>query len=170
MAALFDVARRPTKTSDKKVAQPFLSPNEIICRIHRAENVIARHLAIERVHEPRKTLLSDAFVDLFFSQIHNSSMTDEAPKSAYELAMERLRRKDAESGVEERSMSEEQKAEIAEIKRVYSAKQAEVEILHKSKLMSTFDPEERATLEQGHRRDLERLRDEQERKLQKVRG
>lgn len=96
-------------------------------------------------------------------------MTDEAPKSALELAMERLRRKDAEAGLEERSLSEEQKAEIAEIKRVYSAKMAEVEILHKSKLMSTFDPEERALAEQNHRRDLERLRDEQERKLQKFR-
>jgi hypothetical protein len=97
-------------------------------------------------------------------------MTDEAPKSAYELAMERLRRKDAESGVEERAMSDEQKAEIAEIKRVYSAKVAEAEILHASKLAAVFDPNERALLDQGHRRDLERLRDEQERKLQRVRG
>ena len=97
-------------------------------------------------------------------------MTDDAPKSAYELAMERLRRKDAEAGREERSFSEEQKAEIAEIKRVYAAKLAEAEILHKSKLMTTFDHEAREILEQGHRRDLERLRDEQERKLQKVRG
>lgn len=97
-------------------------------------------------------------------------MTDDAPKSAYELAMERLRRKDAESGVEERAFSDEQKAEIAEIKRVYAAKIAEAEILHKSKLMATFEPEARALLEQGHRRDLERLRDEQERKLQRVRG
>jgi hypothetical protein len=97
-------------------------------------------------------------------------MTDEAPKSAYELAMERLRRKDAEAGVEERSLSEEQKAEIAEIKRVYSAKVAEAEILHKSKLMTTFEPEARALVEEGHRRDLERLRDEQERKLQRVRA
>ena len=97
-------------------------------------------------------------------------MTDEAPKSAYELAMERLRRKDAEAGVEERSLTEEQKAEIAEIKRVYSAKVAEAEILHKSKLAGVFEPEARALLEQGHRRDLERLRDDQERKLQKVRG
>jgi hypothetical protein len=97
-------------------------------------------------------------------------MTDEAPKSSVELAMERLRRKDAEAGVEERSVSDEQKAEIAEIKRVYAAKVAEAEILHKSKLMSLFDHEQRALLEQGHRRDLERLRDEQERKLQKVRG
>jgi hypothetical protein len=97
-------------------------------------------------------------------------MTDEAPKSAYELAMERLRRKDAEAGVEERSLSDEQKAEIAEIKRVYSAKVAEAEILHKSQLMATFDADARAVLEQGHRRELERLRDEQERKLQRVRG
>ena len=97
-------------------------------------------------------------------------MTDEAPKSAYELAMERLRRKDAEAGVEERALSEEQKAEIAEIKRVYAAKIAEAEILHRSTLAAVFEPEERARLEQGHRRDLERLRDEQERKLQKVRG
>jgi hypothetical protein len=96
-------------------------------------------------------------------------MTDEAPKSAYELAMERLRRKDAAEGVEERALSEEQRAEIAEIKRVYSAKVAEAEILHGSKLMTVWEPEERAKLEQGHRRDLERLRDDQERKLQAVR-
>jgi hypothetical protein len=96
-------------------------------------------------------------------------MTDEAPKSAYELAMERLRRKDAESGVTDRALSDAQKAAIAEIKRVYAAKQAETEILHKSKLMTTFEPEERAALEQGYRRDLERLRDEEERKLQKAR-
>jgi hypothetical protein len=97
-------------------------------------------------------------------------MTDEAPKTAYEVAMERLRRKDAEDGVEERSVSEEQKAEIAEIRRVYAAKIAEAEILHKSKVMGVFDPEQRALAEQGHRRDLERLREEQERKLAKLRG
>jgi hypothetical protein len=97
-------------------------------------------------------------------------MTDEAPKSAYELAMERLRRKDAEAGIDEPSFTEAQKAEIAEIKRVYAAKVAEAEILHKSKLMTVFEPDERALLEQGHRRELERLRDDQERKLQKVRG
>jgi hypothetical protein len=97
-------------------------------------------------------------------------MTDEAPKSAVELAMERLRRQDADAGVEERALSEEQKAEIAEIKRVYSARMAETEILHKSKLATVFEPDQRALLEQGHRRDLERLRDEQERKLKKIRG
>ena len=97
-------------------------------------------------------------------------MSDEAPKSAYELAMERLRKKDAESGVEELLLTEDQRAEIAEIKRVYAAKSAEAEILHKSKLMTTWEPEERQKLEQGHRRDLERLREDQERKLERVRS
>ncbi|HUE85208.1 MAG TPA: hypothetical protein VMO26_03950 [Vicinamibacterales bacterium] len=97
-------------------------------------------------------------------------MTDEAPKTAYELAMERLRRKDAEDGIEERAVTEEQKAEIAEIKRVYTAKIAEAEILHKAKIMALFDPEQRALAEQNHRRDLERLRGDQERKLSRLRG
>jgi len=97
-------------------------------------------------------------------------MNDEAPKSAIELAMERLRRQDSESGAGERPLTEAQKAEIAEVKRVYSAKIAEAEILHKSQLMTVWDPEERAKLEQQHRRDVERYRDEQERKLERIRG
>jgi len=97
-------------------------------------------------------------------------MTDEAPKSAYELAMERLRRKDAEDGVAERSVTDEQKAEIAEVKRVYEAKVAEAEILFKSSLSATFDPDERTKLSENHRRDLTRLKDERERKLARIRG
>jgi hypothetical protein len=96
-------------------------------------------------------------------------MAEGPPKSAYELAMERLRRKDEDQGIEERSLTDEQKAEIAEIKRVYTAKVAEAEILHKSKLMATFDPEERAKLQDEHRRDMQRLNDDRERKLAKVR-
>ena len=97
-------------------------------------------------------------------------MSDDAPKSAYDLAMERLRRKDAEQGIEERSVSEEQKAEIAEVGRVYAAKVAEAEILFKSALMSVHDPEARMKLEADHRRDLQRLQDDRERKLAKIRG
>ena len=97
-------------------------------------------------------------------------MSDEAPKSAYELAMERLRRKDAESGVEELLLTEDQRQEIAEIRRVYAAKIAEAEILHKSQMMTVWEPEERAKREQGHRRDLDRFREDQERKLQAVRN
>ena len=39
-------------------------------------------------------------------------MADEAPKSALELAMERLKKKDAEAGVVEHKLTEEQKAAI----------------------------------------------------------
>ena len=97
-------------------------------------------------------------------------MPEEGPKSAYELAMERLRRKDVEQGVEERAVTDEQKAEIAEIRRVYSAKVAEAEILYKSTLMTLHDPEARMKLDADHRRDLQRLQDDRERKLAKVRG
>jgi hypothetical protein len=97
-------------------------------------------------------------------------MTDEAPKSAYELAMERLRRKDAEAGIEERSLTDEQKAEIAEIKRVYAARMAEAEILYKSKMTTVRDAEEYVRLEEEHRRDTERLREDRDRKLEKIRS
>ena len=97
-------------------------------------------------------------------------MSDEAPKSAYELAMERLRRQDAEQGIEERAVTEEQKAEIAEVRRVYAAKVAEAEILYKSTMMTVHDPEARLKLEAEHRRDLQRLQDDRERKLAKIRG
>jgi len=97
-------------------------------------------------------------------------MSDEAPKSAYELAMERLRRQDAEQGIEERAVTDEQKAEIAEVRRVYAAKVAEAEILYKSTMMTMHDPEARLKLEAEHRRDLQRLQDDRERKLAKIRG
>ena len=97
-------------------------------------------------------------------------MSENAPKSAYQLAMERLRRKDAEEGVEERAVTDDQKAQIAEARRVHSAKVAEAEILYKSALMATFDPDARMKLEAEHRRDLQRRHDDLERKLAKIRG
>ena len=170
VSALFEIARRSAEANNEEVTQPLLGAGQIVRRVHRPQNLVSRDLRVERADQSGKPVLSNPRVDLFFRQIHNSSMTDEAPKTAYELAMERLRRKDAAEGVEERSVTDEQKAEIAEIKRVYAAKIAEAEILHKSKLMALFDPEQRALVEQGHRRDLERLREDQERKLAKLRG
>ena len=83
--------------------------------------------------------------------------------------MERLRKKDADEGVVEKALTEEQKAEIAEVRTVYSAKVAQEDILHKSKLATTWDPDERMKLEEGHRRDLQRLNDERDRKIEKIR-
>jgi hypothetical protein len=94
---------------------------------------------------------------------------DDAPKSAYEIAMARLRRKDQEAGVEERSLSDDQRAAIAEQRRVYQAKLAEREILHQAALRKTEDPEARAALEEEYRRDRERIGSERDRKVEQIR-
>jgi hypothetical protein len=96
-------------------------------------------------------------------------MSDEAPKSALELAMERLKKKDAAEGIAELTLTDEQRAEIAEVRRVYAAKIAQEEILHTSKLATTSQPDERAKLEDGYRREVQRLNEERDRKIDKVR-
>jgi len=96
-------------------------------------------------------------------------VSDDAPKSAIELAMERLRRKDREAGIEDRPVSDEQKSALAEVRRVYEAKLAEREILHKSKLRAAADPEACATLEEEYQRDRERLTSERDRKIDQIR-
>jgi hypothetical protein len=95
---------------------------------------------------------------------------DDAPKSAYELILERLRKKDHEEGVEERPVTDEQRSRIAEIRKVYEAKLAEREILHHSALRRAGDPESFAQLEEEYRRDRERIASERDRKIEGVRG
>jgi len=95
---------------------------------------------------------------------------DDAPKSAYELAMERLRRKDAEAGVSDVPLTPEQREAIAEIKKVYEARLAEREILYQSSLRKVRDPEAAQTLEEEYRRDRERIQSERDRKLDEARG
>ncbi len=90
-------------------------------------------------------------------------------KSAIELAMERLRQKDADAGVESRPLSDAQKAAIAEARNVYEAKIAELEVMHRSKLAAIADPAARDALEQEYRRDRERLNGERDSKIEKLR-
>ena len=97
-------------------------------------------------------------------------MTDEKPlKSAVELAMERLAKKDADAGVESQPLSEAQKAAIAEARNFYDSKIAEQEVLHQSKLRSTLDPAEREQLQLEYRRDRERLTSDRDAKIEKLR-
>jgi hypothetical protein len=96
-------------------------------------------------------------------------MSDQAPKSALELAMERLRAKDAEAGVVETPLTDEQKAAIADARNFCEAKLAELNILHQSKLARTLEPEARALLEDEHRRDVQRLTDDRDRRIVKIR-
>jgi hypothetical protein len=94
---------------------------------------------------------------------------DDAPKSAYELAMERLRKQDAESGAESRPITDEQRTALAEVRNFYEAKAAEVEVLHQSTMRRTADPDARAGFEEQYRRDRERLNAERDRKIERIR-
>lgn len=102
-------------------------------------------------------------------QLYTNLMTDDKPKSAVELAMERMRKKDADSGVAERPPTDAQKAAIAEARSLHASKVAELEILQRSKMASVFDSADRASAEEAYRRDLTRLHDELERKIGKIR-
>jgi hypothetical protein len=72
-------------------------------------------------------------------------------KSAWELALEKTQKMGGEESV---SLSSNQKAEIAEIRKIYAAKIAEVEIL--------IQDEEKQKIE------LDRLRRERERKIESL--
>ena len=98
-------------------------------------------------------------------------MSDEKPlKSAIELAMERMAKKDADAGVTSKPLSDAQKAAIAETRNFYEAKIAELEVLHQSKINGTFDPAERDTLDQQYRREREHLTTERDNKIAKQRA
>jgi len=97
-------------------------------------------------------------------------MMDQAPKSALEIAMERLRKKDAEEGIKDTPLSDAQKAAIAEARNVCEARLAEIRILHQSKLARTIEPEARALIEDEFRRDAQRLNDERDRKIERIRA
>jgi hypothetical protein len=96
-------------------------------------------------------------------------VSNDAPKSAYELAMERLRKKDADAGVSTRPLTEAQREAIAEVRRFYEAKLAQEDVLHQSKMRETFDPAEREQLSDQFRRERERLTGERDGKLEKIR-
>ena len=91
-------------------------------------------------------------------------------KSSFELAMERLRQKDAESGVTIRTLTDAEKAQIAEIRSVYEARLAEAQVMHESRIRNVADPSAREALEGELRAARERLVNERERKIEKVRA
>jgi membrane-bound inhibitor of C-type lysozyme len=100
--------------------------------------------------------------------LDSSPMPSEGPKSAYELAMERLRQKDREAGVEERPLTDQQKAAIAEARQVYQARMAEREILHRDALHKAQSREEVEKLESELARDRDRLASDRDRKIAEI--
>jgi len=99
-------------------------------------------------------------------------MPEDRPlKSAYELAMERLRKKDREEGLEpSEPLDESQKMRIAELRREAKAKLAEMEILHrKDAAAAGGEPERLRDLEEKYRIDRSRVESRLESEITKVR-
>jgi hypothetical protein len=96
-------------------------------------------------------------------------MSDE-PKSAIELAMERLRKKDAADGVVEHVLSDEQKKAIAEAKSICEARLAQAQIMHRSKSAGVFDPEVLEKIAEEYRRDVRQITGDRDRALERIRS
>ena len=96
-------------------------------------------------------------------------MSDTAPKSAYELAMERLRKKDQDEGITAVPLTDEQRTQIAEVRNFYEAKIAEQKVLHESAMRRSLDPAERDTLVEQHRREIEHFTSARDSKIEKIR-
>ncbi len=102
-------------------------------------------------------------------------MADEPKlKSAYELALERLKERDrAEGVVPTKALTAAQKREIAELRRKATAKLAELEILHRDRraeAISAGDAEALVKVEEHHAIDRRRVQDDLESGIAKVRG
>ncbi len=92
---------------------------------------------------------------------------DDAPlKSAYELAMERLREQGA---AEPQPLTDEQKQEIAQLRSEARAKLAEMEIMHeKERAEAGPEPEKLQELEEHYRIDRKRVESGLESKVTRI--
>ena len=97
-------------------------------------------------------------------------MADEGPRSAFEIAMERLRLKDAKDGVQQRPRTDRQKAAIAEVRSIYDAKLAQEEVMHRSALAQNLDQAARTALDEQYQRERERLSGERDAKIDRIRN
>ncbi len=96
-------------------------------------------------------------------------MSDQPPRSAFELAMERLRQKDARDGVDLQPRTDAQKAAIAEIRSLYDAKIAQAEVMHRSAAVGILDEAARIRLDEDYQRDRARLQSERDARIDKIR-
>ena len=96
-------------------------------------------------------------------------MNDDAPKSAIELAMARLKQKDTAAGTTETPLTEAQKAAITDTRQVYAARRAQAEIMHASSLASVADMDALQRLQEEFRRDTDRMTRELDEKVAALR-
>jgi len=102
-------------------------------------------------------------------------MSDDRPKSAYEITMEKLKTRDRERGeTAPTALTEGQKKKIADLRKVHEARLAEREILHRSersKLLSDPEGAERLKeLEEHYLEDRRRIEEQRNRAIEEVRS
>jgi hypothetical protein len=96
-------------------------------------------------------------------------MSDKPLKSAFDLAMDRLRARDAAEGVEEaKPLTKAQKERIAELRTEAQAKLAELEILHRKNLGGVTDPAAVAKIEENYAIDRGRAESRRDAEIEKV--
>lgn len=93
----------------------------------------------------------------------------ETPKSSIDIVMERLRKKDAEAGTAQQTLTDAQRAAIAEVRTVYEAQAAERRIMHQSEIAGVFDPAQLEERDALMRRDLDRFERERDEKVKRIR-
>jgi hypothetical protein len=72
MAALFHVSHGTAESADEKFSQPPLGCGQVAASVHRAENFIGWHSAIEGGDEPGEPVVADESEDVGVKQIHRS--------------------------------------------------------------------------------------------------
>lgn len=90
-------------------------------------------------------------------------------KSAYELALERMEQQGIERPRQE-ALNDQEREQVAEIRRRAEAKIAELEILHKDRLAKLGDPGQRQEEKDDFQRERQRVEEDRERKIARVRG
>lgn len=96
----------------------------------------------------------------------------DAPKSAWEIALEKLQKQDRERGTAgPGALSGDQKKAIAAARQRSQAKLAEAEILHHDQRRKAMeDPEALAKVEEEYRIERRRIEDAREREIEKIRS
>ena len=72
MTPFFDIRLRTAESKNEEIAEPVLSAFQIARRIHRAENFVARDLAVERLDKALESFLAHNGVNLMLFHCNRS--------------------------------------------------------------------------------------------------
>ena len=91
------------------------------------------------------------------------------PKSALDIAMERLRKLDKEQGGSQPALTDAQKTAIAEARNVAEARLAEREVMYRSQVAQAADYAAREKVEEEYRRDRARITTDRDSRIERIR-